>query len=92
MECIYAFQLKKTVVPVKEKSVNIYGSWWPAEIEWIEFSLYDPIPMILQTITNGIATVIERAKKSANPDFIGGLFTGALVIGILALIFGGSKK
>lgn len=92
MECTYAFQVKKTVVPVKEKSVSIHGSWWPAEVEWIEFSLHAPIQIILQEITDGIRTVIQRAKKSVNPDFIGGLFTGALVVGVLALIFGGSKK
>ena len=86
-ECEYAFQKNKVIVPIKEQSVLVSGSWFPSDVEWIEFSMGDAANIIVQKISNGISNALSKARQAATPPFLGGLLIGGLLGGLLALIF-----
>lgn len=88
-ECVYAFQTNKIVVPVKEQSVIIKGTWFPSDVEWIEFSVMDAPNILVQRISEGIGNALSKAKQIGNPSFVGGLLIGSLIGALLAVIFGG---
>lgn len=86
-ECEYAFQIQKVIIPIKEHSVSVIGSWFPSDVEWIEFSMGDTANILVEKISNGISNAFNKARQVANPPFLGGLLIGGLIGGLLALIF-----
>jgi len=88
LEYEYARQLGKTIVPIKEEGLRLNGSWFPADIEWIEFSKNDNFSYIQNKIADGINKIAKGVIESTNRDFLEGLFTGAIITGILFWFFG----
>lgn len=88
-ECEYAFKENKVIVPIKEHTVSTRGSWFPSDVEWIEFSMDDTANILVQEISNGINNALNKTRQAVNPPFLGGLLIGGLLGGLLALIFAG---
>lgn len=87
-ECEYAFQKNKVIIPIKEQNVSIRGTWFPSDIEWIEFSMTDGVNTLVQKLSDGISNALNKAKQIASPPFLEGLLIGGLIGAFLALIFG----